>query len=239
MKTKSVKIIFKCISIASMLTIFSGCSDDISSVKNGVLPEYSNSITLGQALDGWSEQGCDSTNWESITTDRGEKIVQFICEIDGDKFKASNDNELSDSLSYEDFLNAEKDLVKKQDISNQANPNSPKEYEDAHSQYKEASEYYNKVNHILPRRNIEQAKYILQFVISADSQTFQIGDSQTEFLMKNGYVFKTSGPLKPLMVYVYSNEKISALDTSSESPTEDYFTLSAYKEAYSPTSERK
>lgn len=61
-----------------------GCfNNDINIVKDAVIDKISKTITVGQALDSWAKtQKCDSIIWESFETDRGENIVQFVCEIE-------------------------------------------------------------------------------------------------------------------------------------------------------------
>jgi len=54
-------------------------SPTIMGVKNGVLSELPDSLTVGQALDGWKE--CSNPQWEEKTGDRGEKMVSFKCEL--------------------------------------------------------------------------------------------------------------------------------------------------------------
>lgn len=63
--------------------IFSGCGNSyVDSVKNGVLPKYSNSVTVGNALEYWAkQQNCDSTKWEEFETEREEIVVSFTCTI--------------------------------------------------------------------------------------------------------------------------------------------------------------
>ena len=64
--------------------IFSACSDsNVNGVKNGVMKNFSQSLTVGQAIDSWSKtQKCDTTKWEAFKSDRGEKIVSFKCSIE-------------------------------------------------------------------------------------------------------------------------------------------------------------
>ena len=66
------------------LFFMTGCfNNDINIVKDAVIDKISKTITVGQALDSWAKtQKCDSIIWESFETDRGENIVQFVCEIE-------------------------------------------------------------------------------------------------------------------------------------------------------------
>ncbi len=72
--------------LAFLMFTSSGCGDDyIDSVKNGVFPRYSNSVTVGNALEYWAkQQKCDSTKWEKIITERKEIVVSFSCVIEKD-----------------------------------------------------------------------------------------------------------------------------------------------------------
>lgn len=69
---------------AVIVLIFSACSDnDVNGVKNGVMKNFSQSLTVGQAIESWAKtQKCDTTKWESFKTDRGEKIVSFKCSVE-------------------------------------------------------------------------------------------------------------------------------------------------------------
>lgn len=64
---------------------------DIEVVKNGTIPELSDSLTVGNALDHWDS--CTNPTWEAETTPRGEKLVKYTCEIVKDKIKINNCNQ--------------------------------------------------------------------------------------------------------------------------------------------------
>lgn len=69
---------------AIIVLIFSACSDsNVNGVKNGVMKNFSQSLTVGQAIDSWSKtQKCDTTKWEAFESERGEKIVSFKCSME-------------------------------------------------------------------------------------------------------------------------------------------------------------
>jgi DNA repair exonuclease SbcCD ATPase subunit len=74
-----------------LISIFFGCGDGgIDGVKKGVMTKYSNNLTVGQALESWSKtQKCTKVKWESFTTERGEKMVNFTCTVQGEAQLAS------------------------------------------------------------------------------------------------------------------------------------------------------
>jgi len=69
---------------AIIVLIFSACSDsNVNGVKNGVMKNFSQSLTVGKAIDSWSKtQKCDTTKWEAFESERGEKIVSFKCSME-------------------------------------------------------------------------------------------------------------------------------------------------------------
>ena len=85
--------------LAFLLFTSSGCGDDyIDSVKEGIFPRYSNSVTVGNALEYWAkQQKCDSTKWEKIITERKEIVVSFSCVIEKDSYPIEREIE---SFSY-------------------------------------------------------------------------------------------------------------------------------------------
>jgi hypothetical protein len=68
----------------------SGCNDtmtydeNIEGIRNAVMEQYSEALTVGQALDGWQE--CKNSEWVSKTGDRGENLVIFKCELINQKY---------------------------------------------------------------------------------------------------------------------------------------------------------
>lgn len=74
----------KLIASGVFILALSGCGNsDIDGVKNGIMKNFSQTLTVGQAIDSWSKtQKCDATKWESFKSERGEKIVSFECFIE-------------------------------------------------------------------------------------------------------------------------------------------------------------
>ncbi|MGD9686837.1 MAG: hypothetical protein AB7U43_07695 [Desulfobacter sp.] len=60
---------------------------DVSLVKDGML-EFDKSLTVGKAIDNY--KFFKKTDWKSITTDNGRKIVTVVAAIDTDKHPAIN-----------------------------------------------------------------------------------------------------------------------------------------------------
>lgn len=54
-------------------------SETIASIKNSTLSNLPNSLTVGQALDGW--QGCLNPEWEDKIGERGETMVVYKCQL--------------------------------------------------------------------------------------------------------------------------------------------------------------
>lgn len=71
--------IFNKLIIFIAILIFSGCSDNISIVKNGVLLT-NDSITVGDAIEKWKV--CNSVKWSEFTSDNGRNIVEANCKIE-------------------------------------------------------------------------------------------------------------------------------------------------------------
>jgi hypothetical protein len=99
MKGMSMKFT-KLLIIVFAILMISGCSDDVSTIKNGTL-EFDKSITVGQAFDKYKY--FSSTKWKSFSTDNGRKIV----EVKGD-FK----NEYLKHMRWEDQFASASLLVK-------------------------------------------------------------------------------------------------------------------------------
>ena len=56
--------------------------DNIRIVQNGLLPQYSRSITVGSALDNYYDCFSDTKQWEYFVTAKGQKIVEYRCKLD-------------------------------------------------------------------------------------------------------------------------------------------------------------
>ena len=66
---------------AVSLVFLSGCSDPVSTVKDGTLPEFSTSMKVGDALGKYS--GCveKTAKWSKFSTDQIKSGVEFTCEL--------------------------------------------------------------------------------------------------------------------------------------------------------------
>ena len=58
-------------------TILVGCTNDIETVKSGVL-NFNKTITIGNALDRW--QSCKYQWWQEFESDSGIRVVEFVCD---------------------------------------------------------------------------------------------------------------------------------------------------------------
>lgn len=65
---------------AMLMLGLSGCSDNTSLVKNGIM-NFNKTITVGQAFDNWND--CENSEWSSFETDNKTPVVQFSCEKKG------------------------------------------------------------------------------------------------------------------------------------------------------------
>lgn len=61
-----------------LLYAASARADIVDDVKDAVL-KMDQSMTLGQAFDGWAN--CESTDWKHVQTNRGQNIVISICHV--------------------------------------------------------------------------------------------------------------------------------------------------------------
>ena len=71
------------VAAAISAAILSACGDDpVKTVKDGTLEEFSKTVKVGQALDGYS--GCeDKTKKWSTVGEGGAKTVRFTCTLKG------------------------------------------------------------------------------------------------------------------------------------------------------------
>ena len=56
--------------------------DNIRTVQNGLLPQYSRSITVGSALNNYYDCFSDTKHWEYFITAKGQKIIEYRCKLD-------------------------------------------------------------------------------------------------------------------------------------------------------------
>lgn len=58
-----------------------GGDDPISTVQEGVLPQYSQTVKTGPALEHYYDCAADSARWQSFTSEREESMVSFTCSL--------------------------------------------------------------------------------------------------------------------------------------------------------------
>lgn len=106
-------ILSTCILIVILTTIL-GCdkvknvaSGDVALVKNGTL-EMDKSLTVGQAIDNY--KFFKKTDWQSITTDNGRKIITVVASVDTEKHPKINKDAgvKSAEMKFEFKLNQDK-----------------------------------------------------------------------------------------------------------------------------------
>lgn len=61
---------------------------NIEGIRNAVMKNYTESLTIGQALEGWRE--CKNPEWKSKVGDRGENLVIFKCELQNPKYYSNS-----------------------------------------------------------------------------------------------------------------------------------------------------
>lgn len=122
----------------------------IKSVKNGVMPKYSRSVTVGNALEYWAkQQNCDHSYWEDYKTKRGEQVVSFSCIFNrwAYDFKPLEDTEIY--KSYKKTI---------------------ERYPSDIDKLKKWEEYYTAVT-----EEFIEVEYRFEFLISLDSKSFKEG----------------------------------------------------------------
>lgn len=212
----SKNTVIKSLTLVSVMLLWGGCSNEVSGVKDGVLPAFSNSLTVGQALEGWSAQECTDKKWESITTERGEKVVQFTCEVNTDTLKKPEDMapNISDDAytkSQADYQAADKantDAAEKWQSMNYDDPNYATVQAEASQTYElkqKADSAIQEIGEHLARKQVKSGRFIIQFVLSADGKSFEPGYSGLEYTFEDGKIY--SEPFNAL-VAAYRNQKI-------------------------------
>ena len=120
------------------------------SIKSGVMPRYSRSVTVGNALEYWAkQQNCDDSYWEEYKSERGEQVVSFSCIFSrwAYDFKA-----LEDTSNYKYY---------KKEIERY-----PKDMD----KLKKWEEYYTAVT-----EEFIEFEYRFEFLISLDGKSFDEG----------------------------------------------------------------
>lgn len=67
------------VALISSLTFLSACTNNVDGVKNGLLHNYSKSVTVGDAFDNY--KFCSDPKWEEFETEQNEQIVRFTCSL--------------------------------------------------------------------------------------------------------------------------------------------------------------
>lgn len=201
--------------IIALSIFFAGCKD-IDTVKDSVLEDYSESLTLGQALDTWTAQECLDTTWDSYTTDRGEKIVKFDCDLDVESIKTSSDKSVSDEESAKMlavYEKAKNEASKAMKISHEAvySPDAKvltdKALEKVDASY-EAEKKMAEINTRLAKKKLTDAKLGILFLISSDGKSFSPGGTGIIYTFEDGKnYFKDIHPAIALLK-AYQNQKI-------------------------------
>lgn len=203
--------------LAFLMFTSSGCGDDyIDSVKNGVFPRYSKSVTLGNALEYWAKiQNCDSTKWEKIITERKEIVVSFSCVIEKDSYPINREVESFNSKYTNKMASYEEEIKdnKKRIQENLNNPNIPGNYLiSLNSSILTTEKKMNslKVEKELFFESIQQfdkLEYLFQFLVAADGESFNIGFVGTEFHYLDGKSYSIRAPYN-LLLEVYKGRVV-------------------------------
>jgi len=190
-----MNIIIKSLLIIGAISIFTGCSGEINMVKDGALPQYSSSLTVGNTLDSWMKtEQCSEPKWDLITTERKEKIVQFTCDINLNTLRTKKD--MDSSVTDEDAEYKVSAPVATEDIA-QAEKNW--------TEFNKilATSSANEI--IVAKKGLSKVQISIKFPLSIDGKAFTVSDQSVEYYFKDGQ--KNSDP-KELLTDVYKNVKI-------------------------------
>ncbi len=146
------------------------------------MSEYSNTITVSQAVDNWSKkQKCEKTTWEQVKLENGEENVIFTCNISRDYFNPST---INNSMPLEEAI---KMRYNAQKYANSLG-------------WTRASKHMIEPDKKLNESIISEMKNIkieLLFALSADKKTFSYKDTiKTLYVNDKEYVFTDSGIYK-------------------------------------------
>lgn len=156
----------------------------IKFVRNGVMPGYSNSVTLGNALEYWAkQQNCDYTYWEDYKTEREEQIVNFRCIFNEYKFKALEDTDVYKSYKK-----------------------SIERYPSDINELKKWEEYYTTIS-----KEFLQFEYLFQFLVSLDGKTFNEGFKGLIYHFEDGKTYEQANPYLLQIAYRGNKEKTHPL----------------------------
>lgn len=167
-------------------------SPSIKFVKNGVIPRYSTSVTIGNALEYWAkQQNCDSTTWEEYETERKELVVSFSCFIDRYDFPI-----IEDTNNYKFY----KKEIESCQPSRYIGEGWKKYYTYNADKIKEWEKYYSDVS-----SEFTQFEYLFQFLISVDGKTFNKGFSGYKWYFMDGKTYEQ--PNNYLLQIAYRGNK--------------------------------
>lgn len=197
----SKKTVFVSLLSLGAMSLLTGCGNDVDVVKNGVLPAYSENVTVGNAVESWAKtQECTATNWESIITEREEKIIQFTCELNLDLLRTAEDmaDNVTEASVSDAITNVAKVTKTSQDNVDQAN-NNRASASDGDSWTEKTLAYgqavYDNAKAVdiaknavsdakirLAKKNIVKASLVMQFPVTVDGKSFNIGYIGRELL---------------------------------------------------------
>lgn len=205
----------KYIVILSLTILSSGCSE-INTVKNGVLSDFSNSLTVGKVLETWSAQECTDTKWDSFTTDRDEKIVSFTCKLDVKSIKTSFDNLATDEESAEaeaEYKKAKSEATEAMNVSHDDvySPNAKAITDAALKKIDASSESENKlvdINSRLARKKLSEAQLEILFSISTDGESFTPSGAGIKYIFEDGKTYSDDIHTRIALLKAYQNQKI-------------------------------
>lgn len=201
--------------IISLTILFSGCRET-DTVKNGILHDFSNSLTVGKALETWSAQECTDTEWNSFTTNRDEKIVSFTCKLDVKSIKTNFDNLVTDEESAKaeaDYKKAKSEATESMNVSHEdVYSHNAKAITDAALKKIDASyEAENKladINSRLARKKLSGAQLEILFSISVDDKSFTPSNAGIKYIFEDGKTYLDDIHSRIALLKAYQNQKI-------------------------------
>lgn len=199
----------------AMGVLFTGCND-ISTVKNGVLEDFSESLTVGQALETWKTQECLDTKWDSFTTDRGEKVVSFTCPLDVESIKTSSDKAITDEDAAKilaEYKKAKSESSKAIEGSHEAvnSPNAQAITDMALSKIDASYEAEKKmvdINSKLARKKLTNAELKILFLIAANGKSFSPNSAGIEYTFEDKKTYFKDIHPKIALLKAFQNQKI-------------------------------
>lgn len=205
----------KYITMIAVALLFTGCND-ISTVKDGVLEDFSESLTVGKALETWNAQECLDTEWDSYSTDRGEKVVSFTCNLDVYSIKTSSDEAVIDEDAAKilaEYEKVKKEASKAMETSHEAvySPNAKEITDMALSKIDasyEAEKKMEGINSRLARKKLTNAEVEILFLISSDGESFAPGSAGIKYTFEDKKTYFKDIHPKMALLKAYQNQKI-------------------------------